>query len=185
MTRLMESTLTAARLDDGKIAIEIGPCSPAEILHEACTRQEELSPAHTITCNATRLPPRIQADSGSLEQIFSNLLSNAVKYSVTNPHVEITGWQEDDNAVIAVRDHGIGIDSEDIEKIGEKFFRAKSSTGIAGTGIGLNLTKTLVEMHGGTLDIASKLGEGSIFVMRLPIAGPTNQNIEGDKQQVA
>lgn len=172
MTRLMESTLAAARLNEGKIAIEIAPCSPATLLHEACIRQAELAPTHQITCNVSRLPAEIAADSGSLEQIFSNLLSNAVKYSSSDPRVEVVGWEEANHAVIAVHDYGIGIDKEDLGQIGEKFFRAKTSTGIAGTGIGLNLSKTLVEMHGGRFEVSSKAGEGSVFVIRLPIAGP-------------
>ena len=74
---------------------------------------------------------------------------------------------------IQVRDHGIGIDVEDVSRIGERFFRANSSTGIAGTGIGLNLVKTLVEMHGGTISIESQLDEGSTFTIRLPVDGPS------------
>ena len=59
-----------------------------------------------------------------------------------------------------------------MSRIGERFFRARTSTGTAGTGIGLNLAKTLVEMHGGSVSIESKNGEGSTFTIRLPIAGP-------------
>lgn len=77
-----------------------------------------------------------------------------------------------DQVVISVRDYGIGIDQDDLPSIGERFFRAKTSTGIVGTGIGLNLVKTLVVEHGGTLSIESTKGEGSTFTIRLPIAGP-------------
>lgn len=172
MTRLMESTLSAARLDDGKISIEIGPCSIAKTVEEVCARHNELVTTHNITFDTSRLPVEIQADNCSVEQIFNNLLSNAVKYSPANPNIEVAGWQEDGYAIVSVRDYGIGIDGEDISRIGEKFFRAKTSTGIAGTGIGLNLTKTLVEMHGGSLDVSSAEGAGSVFTTRLPISGP-------------
>jgi signal transduction histidine kinase len=74
--------------------------------------------------------------------------------------------------VISVRDHGIGIDEDDLCRIGERFFRARTSTGIAGTGIGFNIAKTLVEMHDGAVSVESKKGVGSTFTVRLPIAGP-------------
>jgi len=181
MTQLMESTLSAARLGDGKIAIDIRPCSIKQIIHEVCARQNEVATMNNITCDTSRLPLQIQADSSSMEQVFSNLLSNAVKYSPTNPNIEVTGWQEDGQAVISVRDYGLGIDSEDIDRIGEKFFRAKTSTGIAGTGIGLNLTKTLLELHDGVLEISSAEGTGSVFTARLPIAGPNHRDNDNVK----
>ena len=80
-----------------------------------------------------------------------------------------------DYVVIAVRDYGIGIDEEDLNRIGERFFRAKTSTGIAGTGIGLNVVRALLDLHSGSLDIQSKKGKGSTFTIRLPIAGPAEQ----------
>lgn len=180
MTRLMESTLSAARINNGKIAIEIGPCSIKQIVDEVCARQTEHASMINITCDTSSLPFQIQADSGSLEQIFNNLLSNAVKYSPAKPNIEVTGWQEGDHAVVSVRDYGLGIDDEDINRVGEKFFRAKTSTGIAGTGIGLNLTKILIELHGGVLEMESVEGEGSVFTARLPIAGPNSQVHKGE-----
>ena len=76
--------------------------------------------------------------------------------------------------VVTVSDHGVGIDAEDVARLGERFFRAKTSMGIAGTGIGLNLVHTLVGMHEGSIDVKSELGKGSTFTVRLPIAGPAH-----------
>jgi len=172
MTRLMESTLAAARIQEGKLKIEIESCDIGEVVREACTRQQDIASKHTISCNLAELPKIIQADTGSLEQIFTNLLSNAVKYAPNAPDIEVKAFAEDDHVVISVRDYGLGIDADDLQSMFERFFRAKTSTGISGTGIGLNLVKMLVEEHGGTVDVESKKGEGSTFTVRLPIKGP-------------
>jgi PAS domain S-box-containing protein len=172
MTRLMESTLAAASMEEGKISFEIVPCDIGKIISEVCARQQDIAHTHVITYEGSDLPESIQADTGALEQVLANLLSNAVKYAPDAPNIEVKTRREGHQVVISVRDHGIGIDTEDLHRIGERFFRAKTSTGIVGTGIGLNLVRTLVEMHGGTMSLDSKKGEGSTFTVHLPIAGP-------------
>lgn len=172
MTHLMESTLAGARLQDGKIAVEMAPCDIGKLVRDVCARQQDIDQSHAIACEIAELPETIRADAGSLEQILNNLLSNAAKYSPKTRDIEILARTEGDHVVISVRDYGIGIGHEDLPRIGERFFRAQTSTGIAGTGIGLNLAKTLVEMHGGTFSVESFKGNGSTFTIRLPIAGP-------------
>ncbi len=120
-------------------------------------------------------------DAGSLEQVFTNLLSNAVKYAPNAPDIEVMARILDDRVAISVRDHGFGIDADELNRVGERFFRARTSSGTAGTGIGLNLVKTLVEMHGGTFSVESKKGEGSTFTIYLPIAGP-DQTDQSDRR---
>lgn len=172
MTRLMESTLSAARMQDGKIRVEISSCDIKTVLEEACNRQQEVAEKHNITFDTSGLPDAIMADANALEQIFTNLLSNSVKYAIDAPDIEVTTHTENNQVFIAISDHGIGIDAEDLSKIGDRFFRAKTSTGIAGTGIGLNLVTTLLTMHEGELSIDSKKGLGSTFTISLPISGP-------------
>jgi len=181
MTRLMEGTLTEARLHEGKIKVEIEACDIGKVLREVCARQQEVSKDHVISCDLVDLPATIQADSGSLDQVFTNLLSNAVKYAPDAPDIEVKARKEGNHMVISVRDHGIGIDEDELHRIGERFFRAKTSTGIAGTGIGINLVKTLVEIHGGTVNVESKKGEGSTFTVRLPVARP-DQSEQADRR---
>jgi PAS domain S-box-containing protein len=172
MTRLMESTLDAARLEEGKIKVEIKPCDICKVVRQVCARQQEIDQTHDISCDLTDLPETIQADTGSLEQVLTNLLSNAVKYAPDAPVIEVKACTEGDQVVISVRDHGIGIDQDELSRVGERFFRARTSTGIVGTGIGLNLAKTLVEMHEGSFSVESTNGEGSTFTISLPVAGP-------------
>ncbi len=172
MIRLMESTLSAARMDEGKIQIKIGPCDLKGIIDRVCTSQSDVSATHKINLNLVDIPATINADSDSLEQIFTNLISNAVKYAPDDPEIQVSGYVKNNQVVVSVSDNGLGIDTEDLERVGERFFRAKTSTGIAGTGIGLNLVKALVLQHSGSVDVESVKGEGSTFVVRLPIEGP-------------
>jgi len=172
MTQVMESTLTAASLEVGELTIKIESCDFPRLLRDACQRQRELSTNHRITCDIVTLPETIKADPASLEQIFSNLLSNAIKYSPDAPDIEVKAYLDGNDVVFYVRDYGLGIDKEDMPRVFERFFRARTATGIAGTGIGLNLIKTLIELHDGSIVIASETGIGSTFTVRLPIDGP-------------
>lgn len=177
MTQLMESTLSAARMQEGKVGVKIRRCDVAEVVESACRRQREISPNHIISWDLKDLPDIILADAGALDQVFTNLLSNAVKYAPGTSKIDVVGCRRDDDVIIYVRDQGIGIDKNDLNRIGERFFRAKTSTGTAGTGIGLNLVKILLELHNGSVTIDSEKGSGSTFSVRLPISGPEKRPI--------
>lgn len=172
MTNLIESTLTAARIDAGKIEINPQPFELACLVREVCERQQEVSTNHKFAIALDKLPAEINADRGAIDQIMTNLLTNAVKYAPNNPEVTITGWREGDAISLSVQDHGLGISAADQQHLFTRFFRAETSTGIAGTGIGLNLVRQLVTMHGGDITVDSAVGQGSTFTVRLPISGP-------------
>jgi signal transduction histidine kinase len=172
MTRLMESTLSAARMEEGKIEVVIEPCDIGKVVREVCAHQQEIVQTHVISTYLAGLPETILADASSVEQMLANLLSNAVKYAPNEPEIAVVALRMGSFVVIAVCDRGLGIDADELDNIGERYFRGKTSTGIAGTGIGLALTKVLIDMHGGSLNIESKKGEGSTFTISLPIAGP-------------
>lgn len=185
MTSLMESTLTAARMDAGETEINIQPCSLRDLLSDLCDRHRELNEEHILQCDLTALPERIEADATALEQIFTNLLSNAVKYSPKGPDIAVKGWQDAEFAVISVQDRGLGIDDDEIPQLFSRFFRARTSTGIPGTGIGLNLVKSLVELHGGKVRVDSRKGQGSTFTLRLPLEGPRRNGRKRSRGQAA
>jgi len=185
MTNLMESTLSAARVDAGKFQLRIHDCDLRSILLEACARQAELDGKHGITCDLDGLPARIKADGTALEHIFTNLLSNAVKYSPDGPEIAVRGWTEGEDILVSVRDRGIGIDESEIPKLFSRFFRASTSSGIPGTGIGLNFTKNLVALHGGSIDVKSTRGEGSTFTVRLPISATGPVELSDQDSEVA
>ncbi len=172
MTRLMDSTLTVARMEDGKVDVEIAPCEIGPLVRELCARQQDITDTHIITCDLIDLPDTIMADANAIEQMLTNLLSNAIKYAPDAPDVRVDVRSTGDDILIVVEDKGLGIDRDDLPHMFNRFFRAKTSAGIAGTGIGLNLVKTLVEMHDGSVAVESTKGEGTSFTVRLPVDGP-------------
>lgn len=172
MTNLIESTLTVARLEAGRIEIEPRECDLRALIMDVCERQQEISPNHQLSLDLAELPDCITADSKAIDQVLTNLFSNAVKYSPGNPAIRIRGWRAGAYALVSVRDYGLGIAEEDAPKIFSRYFRAQNATGIVGTGIGLNLVKELVTLHGGVVHMESRAGLGSTFTIRLPVQGP-------------
>ena len=175
ITTLMESTLTAAKMDSGKISISVGTLDLRRTIEEICRRQLLVDGDHKILRDLDGLPETVIGDRAALDQVFTNLLSNAMKYSPDGTDVTVRGWCEGDTVVVSVQDKGLGIDEDDLPKMFTRFFRAKTSTGIPGTGIGLNLVKALVELHDGEISVQSRKGLGSIFTVRLPVNGPSHR----------
>ena len=171
MISLIDTTLHASSLDAGKIELKLMPLDIGNLIRKICDRQAEISPSHMVQVELADLPGEIIADHMRLDQVFTNLLSNAVKYAPQAPLIEVKGWTDGGDVLVSVVDHGIGIPENDLPHMFKRFFRAKTAEGIAGTGIGLNVVKEFVEMHGGSIDVASVEGEGSTFTVRLPING--------------
>jgi PAS domain S-box-containing protein len=169
MVELMESILAAGRLRTGTIAIDRQPCSLVAVIDEAVKRRRDISASHQIHVNLASLPQLVAFDRDAIDRVISNLLSNAVKYSAHSSDIYIQGWQEDGLAKVSVRDAGIGMDEDDLPRLFEPYFRARSSTGIAGTGIGLNIVREIVELHGGTISVSSEIGRGTTFTIALPL----------------
>ncbi len=180
MTGLMESTLAVAKMENGKLQISVQPCNIKQVIIDCCDNQMELTPSHKINSEIDELPETITADPAALEQVITNLLSNAIKYSPDADEILIKAKRENDIIEILVTDYGLGISEEDLPKMFTRFFRAGTSTGIAGTGIGLNLCKMLIEEHGGDITLTSVKGEGSTFKITLPIVETVS-----DQQQVS
>ena len=168
-------------MEEGKIQVHVEYCDLTKILKNACTMQQDVARNHVITCKISVVPDMIQADGAALDQIFTNLLANAIKYSPNEPNIEVTAWTMDDDVVIKIRDYGVGIDADEIDKVGDRFFRARTSIGVAGTGIGLNLARTLVELHEGVITVESTKGKGSSFTIQLPISGPEQAKRDQNK----
>ncbi|HYP24989.1 MAG TPA: ATP-binding protein, partial [Actinomycetota bacterium] len=116
----------------------------------------------------------VVADGGRMVQLLDNLLSNAVKFSRDGGTVHVRAWSANGEAVIEVADSGIGIPAKEQDRLFERFFRASTATEreIQGTGLGLSVAKTIVELHGGRISCASREGEGTTFRVALPLAEP-------------
>lgn len=173
MLALIESTLSTSSLDEGRVALRPQEVDLGDLVRTVCERQSELSDALKIHLDLGDLPDRIQADPALLDQVFTNLLSNAAKYTPTSPEISVTGRRQTDGFLtIAIADNGIGIPRDELSRLFDRFFRASTSEGIAGTGIGLNLARELIQMHDGTIDVESEVGVGTTFTVRLPERRP-------------
>lgn len=180
MLGLIDSTLSASRLDEGRVEINWQSVSLADLVRTVCERQGELSDDLVLDISLDALPTRIDGDPALLDQVFTNLVSNATKYSPVAPRIVARGTANADGTVsVSVTDNGIGIPADELSSVFGRFFRASTSEGIAGTGIGLNLALELVEMHGGTISVESELGVGTTFTVCLPVRRVQDNDANG------
>jgi signal transduction histidine kinase len=170
LTNLIERTLSASRIEEGKVRCLLDDCDIEDLLRSAAQRQMAIC-RHHVRLDLGALPNGIKADAKLLDQVFTNLMGNAVKYSPNAVEILVRAWADQEHVTIEVEDQGVGIPASEQPQIFQRFFRASTSTGIVGTGLGLHLCKHFVEMHGGRLDLRSVEGKGTAISMRLPIDG--------------
>jgi signal transduction histidine kinase len=116
-------------------------------------------------------PLQVQGDTGALAEAIVNLLTNSIKYTKMGGEVKLETSIDQSSAEIIVSDTGIGIAEEDISNLFTDFYRGKNiPEGERSSGVGLSITKQIVEAHGGSIEVESKLGEGSKFTIKLPLA---------------
>jgi two-component system CheB/CheR fusion protein len=172
---MTDDLLDLARLGRGKIQIQRGVLSLNEIVAEAVEAVRPALEARHHALEVVRAPddPRVEGDPVRLTQIFINLLQNAIRYTPKGGQITVSAAREADQAVVRVRDNGVGIDPRDLPHIFDLFHQvgASSSQRPEGLGIGLTLARRLVELHGGTITAHSAgPGQGSEFVVALPLA---------------
>jgi PAS domain S-box-containing protein len=173
--RLVDDLLDISRITSGKIELRKEPVELAALVADAV----ETSRPHIVAAGqqlALRLPAEpvtIDADPLRIGQVISNLLNNAAKYTPSGGQIWLTAWQQKGEAVVSVRDSGIGIPPEMLGRVFDLFAQVDRTHRRAqgGLGIGLTLAKSLVQMHGGRIEARSDgLGKGSEFVVTLPVS---------------
>jgi len=175
LIRLVDDLMEVSRISRGKIELRKEPVELSTILRsalETCRPQIEEA-GHHLQLNVADAALHLYADQLRLSQVFSNLLTNAAKYMEPNGRIEVSTHREGAEAVISVRDTGVGIPPQMLSRVFEMFAQMEHTRGRAhgGLGIGLALAKSLVEMHGGRIEARSEgLGKGSEFIVRLPVA---------------
>jgi two-component system, OmpR family, sensor kinase len=175
MTQLIENLLNSSRLIDGGagLYLNVAPMDIRALLQEVCQLHREMVPGLQLIQHFAATPVPMIGDAKLLFQALSNLLSNAVKYSPAGGAIDVTMESAPDQVVVAVTDHGIGIPASDLAHLFERYHRGSNVSGIVGTGVGLYLVKTAVDLHHGAVEVQSKEGEGSRFTVRLPRAALT------------
>lgn len=173
LARLMDSTLTAERLDAGEVELSLRPLDLAQLVADVCRRFAELAPERSIITDLAALTEPLLGDAMLLDQALSNLIGNALKYSPADRPVDVRAIQDDAAVTIIVTDQGVGIPPEEQARIFERFFRASTAAGIAGNGIGLYTARQIVKLHGGDITVTSGAAGGAVFALRLPRQPPS------------
>jgi two-component system, OmpR family, sensor histidine kinase MtrB len=161
--------LDRTRIEAGRFDLHPQDCDLRELLARVVDVQRDAAPARAFNLRLPHEPVRARCDALRIEQMMNNLLSNAVKYSPESSDVEIRLDRDDSAAVLSVTDHGIGMTAVDRSRAFEPFRRGKNVGNIGGTGLGLSVTRKIVEAHGGSIDVRSEPGSGSVFSVRLPV----------------
>ena len=167
LANLANDTLALSRVEQGELNLAADPVDVAEIVKETI---EPFASQREIRLEIKGKDPVVRGDPPRLGQVFENLIANAIKYSSEGSPNDVRVTQTDSTVRVAVRDGGMGIPPEEMKFLFERFTRASNAkrSAVKGTGLGLYFAKTLVERHGGNIQVQSKLGEGSTFTVVLP-----------------
>ncbi|MCS7178311.1 MAG: GAF domain-containing protein [Anaerolineae bacterium] len=188
MDTMVQELLDVSRIEAGRLRLEIGQVALREAIEEAvrAIRQEIEARRQTLEVEIAEPLPPVMADRNRVVQILTNLLSNAYKYTPEEGHIWITAWRDKGFVVCSVSDTGIGIPPEDQERLFTKFFRSQHPMvrSVPGTGLGLVIARSLVELQGGRIWVESEPGKGSTFTFTLPIAGVADDSNRASDQAI-
>jgi PAS domain S-box-containing protein len=172
LSRLIDDLLSVARIDSGSHAVRVEPIEVVEVVHDALAG---VPFAQQVELDIDPGIPPVVADRDMCVQILTNLVSNAVKYSPQMAPVSLRARCEDDTVEVSVQDRGIGMTGQEMEQLFQKFYRVDRPEvrAVGGTGLGLYITKNLVELQGGRIWVESDPQHGSSFTFSLPAAAET------------
>ncbi len=166
---MLTTLMDISEAETGIIHLKTESLQIARVVGNVLDLYEEVADEHGITLSMdVPAPLRVQGDSLMLRRVLANLVDNAIKYSGNGGSVAVTAIQEADEVVVSVKDTGSGIPEDDLPRIWDRLYRADKSRSARGLGLGLSFVKAIVEAHEGAVEAHSKLGEGSIFRIRLP-----------------
>ena len=174
MQVLVSDLRDISRIETGQLRLEMGLARLADALESALeTMQAQIEArSQQLSLEVPGDLPPVYADPARLAQILINLISNAYKYTPEGGRIRVRAWQEGGYVYCAVSDTGIGISPEDQARLFTKFFRSEDPAvrEMSGTGLGLCIVKSLVELQGGEIEVESQLGKGTTFTFSIPIA---------------
>lgn len=180
LVRLINDILDVEKIEAGKMEYLLKPIDMDDLLKQAIKNNESYAEVHNAKFVLAQNPAgiRVMGDHDRLMQVLTNLLSNAAKFSPEGAEAELSMEQRDDVVRVKISDHGCGIPLEFKDKIFGKFSQADTSSTRqkGGTGLGLNISKAIVEHHGGKIDFETEVDKGTTFYFDLPIIMPTEDS---------
>ncbi|WP_026764651.1 sensor histidine kinase [Sediminibacterium salmoneum] len=170
MTQLMDNILLVGRYDAQQLAYNLHPINITQFIRSIIkTYFQNETDGRNIILNEPDLEHRVAADELLFMHVITNIISNAFKYSKGSRNPELTISYEDNMAVMNVKDFGIGIPADEIEKVFHSFYRASNTVTYQGSGLGLSVAKQFMELHNGKISLTSQLGQGTEVRLTLPL----------------
>jgi signal transduction histidine kinase len=172
LTRLVEDILSVSQIEAGQIRVQEEPVTLLPILRRVVRIAQSQTTRHRILLHMPDSVPFVMADQSKVEIIVNNLVANAINYSPDGGRVLVkVSGPENDHVVIGVVDEGVGIPQDYLERVFDRFYRVDTSDGrkVYGHGLGLYISKRLVELQGGHIWAESREGRGSCFTFTLPV----------------
>jgi PAS domain S-box-containing protein len=176
LERLIGDLLALTRLESGRLELRRAPLDLVALVRTTTEQATQLSTQHRLVLEAPEGPLVGCWDLDRLTQILDNLLTNAIKYSPNGGEIRIQVEDHGSEAVVTVRDQGVGVSPDALPYLFQRFYRgSNTATNVKGLGLGLYITKALVDAHGGRITAASRVDEGTIIVFSLPYAPPEGE----------
>lgn len=169
LNRLIEDLLDAARIEAGALKLRMSYVRLDELARSAVEALRPLEPEHRFDLDFPADLPAVRGDPERLRQVLRNLLNNAVKYSPSGGVIRVGGRAEPDQVRVFVADEGPGIPENERDLLFERFARGSAARDSSGTGLGLYLSKAIIDAHGGSIWVDSSLGQGATFHFALPL----------------
>lgn len=169
LNRIVNNLLDMTKMESGILRISKKPCDLRDLIGACLEQLKNKIGSRDIKIDIPKDFPEVAVDFPFILKAFFNVIDNALKYSPDGSPVEIRATLVQRKAQVKIRDYGLGIPREDLKRIFEKFYRVERSQNVLGTGLGLCISKGIVEAHGGQINVESMPGEGSTFTVELPL----------------
>jgi cell cycle sensor histidine kinase DivJ len=179
LLNVVNDILDMSKIEAGKFQIVREPFDVAALINSCCDLMRHTAEQNSLSLYVDVAPgiPELAADNRACKQMLLNVIANAIKFTEAGGWVRVSAQVEDGYVVFAVADNGIGIAEKDLPKLGRPFVQVNNSydRNHEGTGLGLSVVKGLARLHGGSLELTSKLGEGTTATIALPLDAPVEQ----------
>jgi len=181
---MISDMLDSSLIDVGQLEIQLQPLRLPRMAEEVAEEMLRHTEIHRFVVDFTPDFPIMDADPRRIRQVLRNIIDNAIKYTPKGGLIVIRGEVRRSDVVVSIADQGVGISPEDLIPLFDKYFRVKAPTGyhVPGTGLGLPVSRAIIEAHGGRIWAESTVGEGTTLYFSIPIENSTGVNISGGEQ---
>ncbi len=169
LNHIVENLLDMTRIEAGKVQLNCKPEDLQDLIGSVLNKMADRLNDHPVKVKILNELPLIRMDASLIATVLANILDNAGKFSAHGKPIIVTARKEGKNAMVAVKDHGIGIPKEDLQKVFDKFYRVQNKRSLPGTGLGLSICKGIIEAHAGQIWAESSLGKDTTITFTLPL----------------